>query len=170
MIMHMRNLFMIRQDSQAVLSFISESMVNKIATPNEKLASKFRPGGSIFELVGGVTDALLLSVFPYPFNFIYFMGMRPDVAAVLYVVLPGVFTLFCIPVALSIKNYFGSNKYGVVKHREVYRDLPLSEFMCGGEETNEGEYEEGEEDLASTFAGSSEEEDSLLGSSNESSR
>ena len=171
MVLHARNIFMVRQDSQALVGMAGVAALKKLGNPSDKLVDELSPGGGVFEFVGGISDALILQAFPYPFNFVYFMGMRPDVGAVLYVVLPGVFTLFCIPIALSIRNYFCSDNYGVSKHRDVYSGVPLSRFMCGSSETASLDYEDGEEDLASTFAGSSEEdEESLLESSNVSSR
>ena len=141
----------------------------------EKLRDKLSPGSSLVTLAESFSVAAILRFLPYPFDFVVFMGHRLDVAAVLYVVFPGSFALLSAPVVLSIRNYFASEEKGVIKHRARYEGVPLMSFMCGGGDVDFDGNESGgeEEDLASTFDGSSsysDENESLLPESSESSR
>ena len=119
---------------------------------------------------------LIFKLMNYPLNMVFFMGMRPDLAIVGFIVLPACLCLMGIPFVFAIRNYLSSSQLGVKKHRSAYEHTPLSRFMCNGPPGDDGEpldedYDQ-EEDLASTFdgdySGKEEEEDELLISDNES--
>ena len=152
------------------------------AQPQSKMRETVSPGGLVYDTVESISASIILSVAPYPFNFLFFMGMRLDVSALFYIVLPSTFILLSLPFVVAIRNYFASTRAGVVKHREAYEGHSLAHFICAGVpgKNPDEEYHE-EEDLASTFYDSSSEEqddytsssdqggeeegDSLLGSS-----
>jgi hypothetical protein len=165
-VLRIRDLYLIHNDIFKVISEGGLWLVDRFARPTDKLKQKVSQGGVLFVLAEHISAAGILKTAPYPFDFLFFLGLRPDVCAVLYVVLPGTFAFFCIPAAMTVRNYFAEQSSAVAKHRERYADTPLSNFMCGsGQSYDDGEFLE-EEDLASTFDGSaldSDESDSLLG-------
>lgn len=165
-VLRIRDLYLIHNDVFKVISEGGLWLVDRFAQPTDKLKQKVSQGGVLFVLAEHISAAGILKTAPYPFDFLFFLGLRPDVCAVLYVVLPGTFAFFSIPAAMAVRNYFAEQSSVVVKHRERYEDTPLSNFMCGsGQSYDDGELLD-EEDLASTFDGSSldpDESDSLLG-------
>ena len=167
-VLRIRDLYLIHNDIFKVISEGGLWLLDRFAQPTEKLKQKVSQGGVLFVLAEHTSAAGILKAAPYPFDFLFFLGLRPDICSVLYVVLPGTFAFFSIPAAMAVRNYFAENSPAVTKHRERYEDMPLSSFMCGGGQSyDEGKFDE-EEDLASTFDGSSfdsDESESLLGSS-----
>jgi hypothetical protein len=162
MVNKMRNLYLIADN---ILASISETALDAVGA-SEKVRQKMSPGGGVYKLAQQATEGLYLKYAPYPLNFLFFMGMRPDVAALIFVALPAMFNLFALPFCVTIRNYFTTDKSGVVKHREVYEGVPLNFFICTGVPGKESSssvdaFAEVEEDLASTFDGSSDEDDSL---------
>jgi hypothetical protein len=168
-VLQLRNLYLIAPDIVDVLMKGGFLLVEELgASPNERLRRKFARGGSIFGIVESMSVAGLLKVMPFPFNFLLFMGFRPDISACLYVVIPGALALFSFPIVLSIRNYFASPERRVVNHRQRYEGVSLFQFLCGSEAEKNEDVPSDEEDLASTFAGSNSsegEDQSLLGSS-----
>ena len=127
--------------------------------PQSKVSETMSPGGMVYDTVESISASIILSVAPYPFNFLFFMGMRVDVSALFYIVLPSTFVLLSLPFAVAIRNYFASTRAAIVKHREPYEGRSLAHFICAGVpgKNSDEEYHE-EEDLASTFYDSSSEE------------
>jgi hypothetical protein len=130
------------------------------ATGSKTIKGAVSEGSTLFEAFEQASAGVIVAVAPYPLNFIFFLGLRIDLAAFLFVIVPGVYTLLSIPFVLAIRNYLGSKKEGVVKHRAKYENTPLTQFMCGGPSTDyEVDYDSAEnplveeEDLASTFDG-----------------
>ena len=169
MVLRMRDLYLIHKD---IYTIIGEKLVEKLK-PNQKVAQKMSEGGLFLDLIETASAGLVLAKAPYPFNFLFLMGLRSDIAATFFVILPGVFSIFSIPFAVAIRNYFASDRASVSRHREVYNDRPLSGFICSGLAGKEDDPDahDDEEDLASTFDGSSQdesgdedEEDSLMSS------
>ena len=131
----------------------------------EKIGSKtikgdITEGSTLFEAFEQASAGVIFAVAPYPLNFIFFLGLRIDLAAFLFVIFPGVFILFSIPFVFSIRSYLASEKEGVVKHRKAYKDTALVRYMCNGPPTDDPvDYDDPdhllgeEEDLASTFDG-----------------
>lgn len=162
MVKRLRDLYMIHYDIYGVISESGLWAAKRVGfEPSKKLEEKVSPGGIAHDMVESVTASIILSVAPYPFNLLFFLGMRSDVAILLYIILPGTFVLFSLPFAFAIRNYFTSTRPGVVEHREPYEGVPLTRFVCSGglpHRDNE-EFAEDEEDLASTFYDSSSDED-----------
>jgi hypothetical protein len=171
-VMRFRDLYTILPDLLDVLQSGGALLLEKAGiNMSDKLAQKLSKGGSIFTLVESVSAATMMHIMPYPFDFLLFLGHRPDVASVIYVILPGAFAILSLPVVMAIRNYFQADHKGVVKHRERYEGVPLHHFMCGSYETEAYDCEAEEEDLASTFDGSSgdpDENESLLESGSDS--
>ena len=163
MVDKMRNLYLI---ADGIMASISEAALEATGA-NEKVKQKLSPGGGIYKLAMQAGEGLYLKYAPYPLNFLFFMGMRPDIAALIFVALPAMFNLFALPFCVTIRNYFTTDKAGVVKHREVYEGVPLSQFICAGvpgktvSSGGDDPLAEEEEDLASTFDGSSGDEDDV---------
>lgn len=165
-VMRMRDLYTLLPDILDVLSHGGFLLLDKWGIkPSDKMTQKLSKGGSIFTLVESLGAASMLYVMPYPFDFLFFLGLRPDIAAVMYVVIPGTVALLSLPAVLAIRNYFASEEKGVIKHRARYEGTPLFAFMCGNGVIEDPDAPNDEEDLASTFDGSSidpEESESLI--------
>lgn len=161
MVKQMNNLYLIHKKIWAALG---EKGV-EFLKPGDNAKDMLTEGGTIFNLFEQMSAGLVFKMSPYPFNFIFFMGLRPDIASVIWMVGPGVFSLLSIPFIVAIRNYFASDKEGIRQHRKPYKDAPLSRFICqgvpGSEKEVDDDYLDAEEDLASTFDGvySSDEDD-----------
>jgi hypothetical protein len=95
-------------------------------------------------------------------NMIFYAGMRPEVSSFFCIVFPVVLTMFSLPFAIAIRNYFNSKKTGVVNQRAIYDGVPLTNHIFVGvpekQEMKTDFYGFVEEDLASTFDGSASED------------
>jgi hypothetical protein len=129
-------------------------------TGSKTVKDDITEGSTLFEAFEQASAGVIFAVAPYPLNFIFFLGLRIDLAAFLFVIFPGVFILLSIPFVFTIRSYLASTREGVVKHRKAYQDTPLSRYMCNGPPTDDPvDYDDPdhllgvEEDLASTFDG-----------------
>jgi hypothetical protein len=128
-------------------------------TGSSNVEERIGEGTPVFEAFEQASAGVIFSLSPYPLNFIFYLGMRIDLAAFIFVIFPGIFMILSFPFVLAIRRYFASTKSGVVKHRVHYNNTPLLKYMCNGPPSNEGKgYDEmdsevDEEDLASTFDG-----------------
>jgi hypothetical protein len=142
-----------------LLQGILSDTVADMKPESEKLHEVLSPGGKLFDAFQQGSASLVLHYAPYPLNFVFFLGLRLDIAGMLFVALPMFFMLMTIPFILAIRKYFASEREGVIRHREPYENVPLSRFMCTDPPTRNGEikaggdYDSEEEDLASTFDG-----------------
>jgi hypothetical protein len=169
-VQRIRQLYLLHRDIFKLISAAGLWAIERFARPTAKLEQKVSQDGILFILAESVSAAGIIHAAPYPFNYLIFMGLRIDIAALFYVGMPGMFALLSIPLAMAVRNYFNSQDWAVMKHRERYEGEPLKSFMCGASDPDFEEFDEEEEDLASTFARSSsegDEKDSLLGSSSE---
>ena len=130
------------------------------AIGSKTIKNDITEGSTLFEAFEQASAGVIFAVAPYPLNFIFFLGLRIDLAAFLFVIFPGIFILFSIPFVFAIRRYLASDKEGVVKHRKAYKDTALIRFMCNGPPTDDPvDYDDPdhllgvEEDLASTFDG-----------------
>lgn len=151
MVYQMRNIYLLHQDTLAAA--IDKGV--EIFVPKESIKHAVSKDSTAFSLVEKFSVGLIFKMSPYPMNFIFFMGLRPDIAVLLWVIIPGIFSLFSIPFLIAIRNYFASDLEGVKDHRSPYKNVALSKFICQGVPRKPGdeEFEDAEEDLASTFDG-----------------
>jgi hypothetical protein len=154
-----RQMYLIHKELWSALSQGVGDKLEKV-TGSKSIKGEITEGSTLFEAFEQASAGVIFAVAPYPLNFIFFLGLRIDLAAFLFVIFPGVFTLFSIPFVVAIRNYLGSKKDGVVKHRSKYENTPLTRFMCNGPPTDDPvDYDSPdhllgeEEDLASTFDG-----------------
>jgi hypothetical protein len=105
---------------------------------------------------------MIIKTLPYPMNIIFFAGTLPEVGSFFLIVLPVVLTIFSLPFAIAIRNYFNSKKTGVVNQRAIYDGVPLTKHIFvavpENKEMKADFYGFVEEDLASTFDGSASED------------
>jgi hypothetical protein len=161
MVMRLRDMYMIHYEAYGIFSERGLWAAKYAGfNPSKKLEEKISPDGAVYDFVESLSASIILKAAPYPFNILFFLGMRPDIAILLYIVLPGTFVVFSLPFAFAIRNYFVSERPGVVEHRTPYEGVPLSQFICSGvpRKTPE-EWGDDEEDLASTFYDTSSEEE-----------
>lgn len=157
MVYKMHQVYLLHGDILAVAVEHGAKLLGVKDEPAKELRNK-----GFFQSLEQASEGMIFQMSPYPFNFIFFMGMRPDIAAVLWVVVPGLFSLFSLPFLMAIRNYFGSDIEGIKKHRRPYENVPLSEFICNGPaqgKPDDDGFQDAEEDLASTFDGMYSDED-----------
>jgi hypothetical protein len=142
-------------------AFFEETLSPRLskALNSTRVEEHLREGSPIYEAFEQASAGVIFSLSPFPLNLIFYLGLRVDIAAFMFVILPAIFILFSIPMLMTIRNYFASKKSGVVKHREAYLDTALVRYTCTGppgwkdEMLGDELSDISEEDLASTFDG-----------------
>lgn len=157
-VLKLRDFYLIHLES---FKAVSEKINEKVGF-NEKMKSKTSEGGIIFDFVEQASAGMIIKTLPYPMNIIFFAGTLPEVGSFFLIVLPVVLTMFSLPFAIAIRNYFNSKKTGVVNQRAIYDGVPLTKHIFvavpENKEMKADFYGFVEEDLASTFDGSASED------------
>jgi len=139
---------------------VSPGLSKAIGTKPENVEKHVGEGSQIFEAFEQASAGVIYTLSPFPLNLIFYLGLRIDLAAFLFVILPSLWIIFTVPMLVTIRNYFNSKKNGVVKHRSAYENTPLIRYTCTAppdwkrhEDGDDGYSDISEEDLASTFDG-----------------
>jgi hypothetical protein len=105
-----RNLYLLHAELwEAFMDETFAPVLGKVLN-NPRVHEHVGGGSHLHEIFEQASAGVIYSLSPYPLNMIFYLGIRIDLAAFLFVILPGVFILFSIPIIMTIRNYFASKK------------------------------------------------------------